>query len=107
MLNTSGIIPTGYHVLVKPEEVEEKTKSGIYLPDQHIDRRFQAQQRGVLVAVGGTAFTRSDIWREGELSVGDNVYFDKFAGAEVKGADELKYRLLSDTDVAAKITIEG
>lgn len=100
--NESGIKPTEYKVLISPVKVEEKTKGGIFLPDEHKDREQFAQMEGVLIAVSPLAFTYSDEWGMTPTpQPGDKVLFAKFAGANVKGMDGKDYRIVNDRDVAA------
>lgn len=104
MTNTSGVYPTEYKVLVQPVKVEEKTKGGIILPDEHKDREQFAQMEGVLVAISPLAFTYADAkdWGEAEKpKPGDRVMFAKFAGAAIKGRDGADYRIINDKDVSA------
>jgi chaperonin GroES len=104
MTNPSGILPTEYKALVKPIKVDEKTKGGIILPDEHKDREQFAQMQGILIAVSPLAFTyadRSD-WGDAERpKPGDRVMFAKFAGAAVKGKDGEDYRIINDKDISA------
>lgn len=96
--------PTEYKVLVQPVKVEEKTKGGIILPDEHKDREQFAQMEGVLVAISPLAFTYADAkdWGDAEKpKPGDRVMFAKFAGAAIKGRDGADYRIINDKDVSA------
>lgn len=104
MTNLSGILPTEYKVLIAPIKVDEKSKGGIILPDEHKDREQFAQMEGVLVAISPLAFTYADKADWGDAAKpkpGDKVMFAKFAGAAVKGRDGNDYRLVNDRDVAA------
>lgn len=102
--NPSGIQPTEYKVLIKPKEAENKSKGGILLPDDKIERDQFAQMEGELVAVSPLAFTYAT---QGEWNgadrpkPGDRVLFAKYAGALVKGKDGVDYRLVNDKDIAA------
>lgn len=103
-MNTSGILPTEYKVLISPIKVDEKTKGGIILPDEHKDREQFAQMQGVLVAVSPLAFTYADDSAWGDAAKpkpGDKVMFAKFAGAAVKGMDGKDYRIINDKDLTA------
>jgi chaperonin GroES len=73
--------PLDDRVLIKPVDPEEKTASGIYLPDTAKEK----SQEGVVVAVG----TDEDL-RE-KIAAGDRVLFVKYGGTEVKidGEDHL------------------
>jgi chaperonin GroES len=101
-MNTSGILPTEYKVLIYPKQVDERTKGGIIIPDESKDREQFAQMEGTLVARSPLAFTY-DNWPAGAHapSAGDRVLFAKFAGAKVTGKDGKEYRLVNDKDVAA------
>lgn len=70
--------PLGDRVVIKKVEVEEKTKSGIVLPNS---AKEQPQMAEVL-AVGGDIL--NDEKRKDEIKVGDKVIFSKFAGTEIK-----------------------
>lgn len=101
--NDSGLVPVEFKVLVKPDVVEEKTGGGIYIPDTSRERQELAQARGTLVATGGRA------WEEmGKTApqVGDRVWFAKFGGVPIKGADGQMYRLINDKDVGCIIIDE-
>jgi chaperonin GroES len=100
-MNTSGILPTEYKVLIYPKQVDERTKGGIIIPDESKDREQFAQMEGTLVARSPLAFTYDDWKSASPPSVGDRVLFAKFAGAKVTGKDGKEYRLVNDKDVAA------
>src|SRR5262245_14992289 len=104
MTNPSGVYPTEYKVLVRPVKVEEKTKGGIILPDEHKDREQFAQMEGVLIAASPLAFSYANAseWGEAEKpKPGDKVLFAKFAGAAIKGRDGESYRIINDKDLSA------
>jgi chaperonin GroES len=104
-LTKSGIRPTEFKVLIKPKTVEEKTKGGIILPDEHKDREQFAQMEGELIAVSPLAFSYAD-WTDDadKPKPGDRVLFAKFSGAKVTGMDGVEYRLTNDKDVAAVLS---
>ncbi len=92
------IVPIGDRIVVKLEENEEKTKSGIVLPDTAKEK----PQRGKVVAVGSGRILDSGKKVELEVKEGDTVIFSKYAGTEVK-LDGEKYLILSESDVLAII----
>lgn len=98
--NKSGINPTGHHVLVLPDKVEEKTKGGLYLPQESRENEQRAATKGLLVAVGPTAWLE---FAEGEpwATVGDYVSYAKYGGINMTGADGVDYVLLNDQDILA------
>ena len=98
----SGIVPTEFKVLVLPVTVAEKTKGGIIIPDEKLERDQYAAMEGVIIAASPLAFTYEN-WPDGarKPQVGDRVICAKYAGATVEGRDGVKYRLVTDKDVMA------
>jgi len=101
-INQSGIIPTGGHLLVYPDKVEEKTAGGIFLPQETRDKEQQAATIGTLVAIGPGAWADIDdgfAWAD----IGDKVSYAKYAGVSMKGQDGEFYVLINDNDILAKL----
>ena len=101
----NNITPTGHHVLIKPDAVEEKSEGGILLQtafDQNtLTREKAATTTGVIVAVGKTAwldFAGEEPWAK----VGDHVYFTRHVSKEIKDGDDL-YFLMTDENIIAVI----
>ena len=87
------IKPLADRVLVKIEEVQEKTASGIYIPQTAQEKT----QVGSVVAVGeGTDKVKMTV------KVGDKVMHDKYSGTSVK-ADGEEFLILNMKDVLAII----
>lgn len=102
VVNQSGIVPTGGHLLVLPDKVEEMTKGGIILPQETRDKEQNAATVGTLVAVGFGAWTDLDDgkpWAE----VGDKVSYARYAGVSMVGQDKETYVLINDNDVLARL----
>jgi chaperonin GroES len=90
--------PLGDRLVVKPTPREEMTKSGIVLPDTAKER----PQEGSVLAVG-PGRTLDDGSREAmEVTVGQKVLFQKYAGTEFK-LEEDELLILSQKDVLAVI----
>jgi chaperonin GroES len=90
--------PLGDRLVVKPTPREEMTKSGIVLPDTAKER----PQEGTVLAVG-PGRTLDDGSREPmELSEGQKILFQKYAGTEFKLDDE-ELLILSQKDILAVI----
>jgi len=105
-LNTSGIQPVEYKVLVLPDEVESKTKKGIIKPDETVDAERRALSIGTLVARSPYAFN----FEAGmsPIEPGTRVLYAKYAGGEIKGpADGLRYRIMTDKDILGIIVATG
>ena len=88
--------PLGDRVVVKPVEKEEKTKSGIVLPDTAKEK----PQEGIVQAVGTGRILDNGTKVPMELQVGDKVLYAKYAGNEFK-IDEIEYLIVSEKDVLA------
>lgn len=99
--NPSGILPTEFRVLVKPDPAEEKTKGGIIIPDETKERQQFATQKATLIAVSPAAFSYDEDIRNNAPKPGDRVLVAKYSGFEVEGADGVKYRVIADKDIAA------
>ena len=88
--------PLGDRLVVKPIEPEEKTASGIYLPDQAKER----PQRGSVIAVGPGRY--EDGARVPMLvAEGDEVVYARYGGTEIRLEGE-DYVILREADVLAK-----
>jgi len=85
------IKPLADRVLVEPAEAEEKTASGLYIPDTAKEK----PQRGKVVAVG-TGKKDEPM----ELKVGDVVLYGKYAGTELS-IDGKDYMMMRQSDVLA------
>ncbi|MCD6107694.1 MAG: co-chaperone GroES [Caldisericaceae bacterium] len=90
------IEPIGDRLVVQIEESEEKTKSGIVLPDTAKEK----PQKGKVVAIGSGKILDSGKKVPLEVKKGDIVIFSKYAGTEVK-LEEEKYLILSENDILA------
>ncbi|WP_018249284.1 co-chaperone GroES [Orenia marismortui] len=91
-----NIKPLADRVVIKSVEKEEKTKSGIVLPDTAKEK----PQEGEVVAVGeGKKLDNGEVIAP-EVSVGDVVIYGKFAGTEIKHEGE-EYLILSEKDILA------
>jgi chaperonin GroES len=91
------IKPLEDRVVIKPVEAEEKTKSGIVLPDTAKEK----PQQGDVVAVGPGRYENGQLIPM-EVKVGDRVIYSKYGGTEVK-LDGEEYLILSSRDIYAVI----
>ena len=90
------IKPLGDRVLIKALEREEKTKSGIVLPDTAKEK----PQEGKVLAVGSGKLLENGTKVALEVKVGQKVIFSKYAGTEVK-VDGEEMMILNERDVLA------
>ena len=91
------IKPLFDRVLIKPEQNKVTNNVGLVLPDTATER----QEKGEVIAVAdGTNFDGDKI--EMKVKVGDKVFFNKYAGAEVKLDDEC-YLIMRQIDIIGVI----
>jgi chaperonin GroES len=90
------IKPLGERVVIKVLEKEEKTASGIVLPDTAKEK----PQKGEIVAIGSGKLLENGQRVALEVKVGDRVIFAKYAGTEIK-IDGTDYLILTDRDILA------
>lgn len=93
--------PVAWRVLVKPDDIEEKSEGGIVLA---VDKKLEKGARitGVIVGIGEDVYPNSILPKAG-LHVGDRVYYAKYAGKTVldnETGEELV--ILNDEDIVAK-----
>ncbi len=93
-----AIKPLDDRVLVKQSDAEETTAGGIVLPDAAREK----PQRGKIIATGPGKLL--DSGKRGDMSVkkGDEVFYGKYAGTEIK-IDGDDYVILRESDVLAVI----
>mgnify|MGYP002643909412 FL=1 len=90
--------PLGDRVVIRVLEQEEKTTSGIFLPDTAKEKPSQ----GEVIAVGSGKLLDDGKRLALDVKVGDKIIFSKYAGTEVKfeGTD---YLIVSERDILAII----
>lgn len=91
------LVPLGDRVVLKEMEAEDKTASGIILPDTAKEKPQQAE----IVAVGpGGIVDGKEV--KMEVKVGQKVIYSKYAGTEVKLGDD-KYTIVRQSDILAAV----
>ena len=91
------IKPVLHRILIKPDELEVKTNSGIII--QYDKREEKAVETGTVLDIGSTAFKEFGTTAEQEGIVkGKRVTYAKYAGKEVKEGEE-KFLLINDEDI--------
>ncbi len=86
-----NIKPLADRVLVEPAAAEEKTASGIIIPDTAKEK----PQKGSVVAVGGG---KKD--EPLTVKVGDSILYGKYAGTEIT-VDGHDYLIMRESDIFA------
>jgi chaperonin GroES len=88
-----NIKPLGDRVVVEPAMAEQKTASGIIIPDSAKEKPSQ----GTVVAV-----SEADEDRTPKVNVGDRILYGKFTGTEIE-VDGNSYLIMSEADILAII----
>ncbi len=88
--------PLGARVVVEPVEQEEKTASGIVLPETAKEK----PQKGVVLSVGPGDRNEKGDRIPMDIKVGDTILFAKYGGTEIK-IDSKKLLILRESDVLA------
>ncbi|MCC5889447.1 MAG: co-chaperone GroES [Alkalibacterium sp.] len=88
--------PLGNRVLLEVKKQEEKTASGLVLPDSAKEK----PQTAVVVAVGEGRLMDNGGHAAMPVEVGDEVLFEKYAGSEVKYQGK-EYLVVKDSDLIA------
>lgn len=93
-----NIQPLSDKILVEPTEKEEKTASGIVLPDS----AKESPQIGKVLAVGKGKIVEGKLIPL-EVKTGDKVIFGKYGGDEIK-IEGKEYKLIKEEDILGVIT---
>ncbi|WP_032112407.1 co-chaperone GroES [Candidatus Paracaedibacter symbiosus] len=86
--------PLHDRVLVKRVDVEEKTKSGIIIPDTAKEK----PQEGEVIAVGPGIRHENGTVTPLDVKKGDRILFGKWSGTEIK-IDGQDYLVMKETDI--------
>jgi len=92
-----NIKPLADYVVIEPASQEEKTKSGIFLP-QTVDK--ERPEEGKVVAVGEGKMSSSGKRSEMQVKIGDTVLFTKYGPNEIK-IDDKEYLIAKQEDILA------
>ena len=90
--------PLGDRIVVKQLEAEEKTKSGLIVPDSAKEKPQEAK----VVAVGSGKLLDDGTVKKLEVKTGDRVLYGKYSGSEVT-VDGTDYLILKEEDVLAVV----
>ncbi len=88
-----NVRPLSDRVLIKPAEMEQKTASGIIIPDTAKEKPM----RGEVIAVGPG---KKD--EPMTVKVGDQVLYGKYSGTEI-AIDGVDYLIMRENDIYAII----
>lgn len=88
------IKPLHDRVIVKRSDAEEKTASGIIIPDTAKEK----PQEGVVIAVGSGVRKDDGTLIPLDVKEGDKVLFGKYAGTEIK-LDGEEFLMMKEDDI--------
>lgn len=105
-----GIEPFGDNILVLMDSTVTQSSGGIHLPEHIVGQMNLASESGVLVALGGAAFSRhgdGSAWDGAKPVPGDRLFVERYAGRLVQGRDGQVYRIMTYTCVAGREVAEA
>ena len=91
-----GLKPLGDRIVVKPMEAQERTKSGLVVPDTAKEK----PQEGKVIAVGPGKLLDNGSVKAVEIKSGDRILYGKYSGMEVS-VEATDYLILREEDVLA------
>jgi len=95
---TVNVKPLADRVLVKPAAAEEKTKSGIIIPDTAKEKPMQ----GEIIAVGQGKVSEDGKLTPLQVKVGDKILYGKYAGTELTFEGD-EFLIMRESDIFAII----
>ena len=95
--------PTGWRMLVLPFKMKDKTKGGVILAEDTLERQQVASQVGLVMAMGPQCYKDKERYPEGPwCKEKDWVMFARYAGSRIK-IEGGEMRLLNDDEILATI----
>ena len=94
--------PTGWRIIVLPFKQKEKTRGGIILADETIERSQVASTCGLVLDMGPHCYDKERYPEGPWCKKGDWVIFARYAGSRIK-IDGGEIRLLNDDEVLATV----
>lgn len=95
-----NLSPLEDRIVIRPSEAEEKTVSGLVIPDTAKEK----PQQGEVLAVGeGRRAEQSGEIIPMDIAVGDVIVYSKYGGTEIT-VDGEELLILSSRDVLAKVS---
>lgn len=95
--------PAGFKMLIALPEIEEKTESGIYLPEQVREKESLATVVGFVLKMGSLAYKDESKFPSGPwCKEGDWVLFRAYSGTRIK-IHGREFRIINDDTVEAVV----
>lgn len=89
--------PLSNKVILEPVSAEEKTKSGLIIPDT---ANREKPEQGKVLAVGPGKLMKNGERSKMDIKVNDIVIFSKYSPSEIK-LDGKEYLVVSEEDILA------
>ena len=93
-MSNKKIRPLQDRLIVERLEGDEKTSSGLYIPDSAKEK----PQQGKVIAVGKGRVLQDGTVQPVDLKEGDTILFGKYSGTEIK-IEESEYLIMREDDV--------
>ena len=94
--------PTGWRILVLPFKMKERTKGGLYLGQETIERQQVGYNCGMVLKMGNQCYDKERYPEGPWCKKGDWVIFARYAGSRIQ-IDGGEVRLLNDDEILATI----
>jgi len=95
---STEVVPLTDHIVLKSVEEEERTASGLVIPDSAKEK----PQHGHVVAVGPGKMNDAGVVETLELDEGDRVLYQKYTGQDIT-VENQEYIIIRFQDVLAKL----
>ena len=95
--------PTGWRILILPFKMKEKTKGGIFMGQDTLDKQQVASQCGNVLAMGPQCYKDKERYPDGPwCKKGDWVIFARYAGSRIQ-IEGGEIRLLNEDEILATV----
>ena len=95
--------PTGWRIIVLPFRMDEKTKGGIFMGQDTLDKQQVASQCGNVLAMGPQCYKDRQRYPDGPwCKKGDWVIFARYAGSRIQ-IEGGEIRLLNEDEILATV----
>ena len=94
--------PTGWRLLVLPFKMKERTKGGLYLGQETLERQQVGSNCGMILKMGSQCYDKERYPEGPWCKKGDWVIFARYAGSRIQ-IDGGEVRLLNDDEILATI----
>ena len=95
--------PTGWRIIVLPFRMDEKTKGGILVGQDTLDKQQVASQCGNVLAMGSQCYKDKERYPDGPwCKKGDWVIFARYAGSRIQ-IEGGEIRLLNEDEILATV----